>query len=105
MTLATPPVAARKPHSFSHHGLTVSDDYFWLRDPGYPDVTDKDVLAHLEAENAWFETRMAAQKPVIDKLFKEMRGRIKEADKSVPQKDGNFLYWIEYEDGAEYKKW
>jgi len=34
-----------------------------------------------------------------------MRARIKEADKSVPQKDGDYLYWIEYEEGAEYKKW
>jgi oligopeptidase B len=105
MSIATPPVAAKKPHSFSHHGLTVTDDYAWLRDPGYPEVTDKDVLAHLEAENAWFEARMAERKPVIDALFTEMRGRIKEADKSVPQKDGQFLYWIEYEEGAEYKKW
>ncbi len=105
MSIATPPVAARIPHSFSHHGLTVSDDYAWLRDPGYPEVTDKAVLAHLEAENAWFEARMAERKPVIDTLFKEMRARIKEADKSVPQKDGDFLYWIEFEEGAEYKKW
>ncbi len=105
MILATPPVAPKKPHTFSHHGLTVADDYAWLRDPGYPEVTDKEVLAHLEAENAWFEARMGERKPVIDSLFTEMRARIKEADKSVPQKDGNFLYWIEYEEGAEYKKW
>lgn len=105
MSIATPPVAAKIPHSFSHHGLTVSDDYAWLRDPGYPEVTDKAVLAHLEAENAWFEARMGERQPVIDALFKEMRARIKEADKSVPQKDGDFLYWIEFEEGAEYKKW
>ncbi|MBV1689688.1 S9 family peptidase [Novosphingobium sp. G106] len=104
-TSARPPVAAKKPHSVTHHGITVADDYAWLRDPGYPEVTDKEVLAHLEAENAWFEGRMAAQKPLIDTLFKEMRGRIKEADKSVPQKDGDYLYWIEFEEGAEYKKW
>lgn len=99
------PIAAKKPHSFSHHGITVSDDYAWLRDPGYPEVTDKAVLAHLEAENAWFEERMGPHKGLVDGLFKEMRGRIKEADKSVPQKDGDWLYWIEFEDGAEYKKW
>jgi oligopeptidase B len=52
--------AAKKPTSFTHHGITVTDDYAWLRDPGYPEVTDKEVLAHLEAENAWFEARMAA---------------------------------------------
>lgn len=105
MALTTPPVAAKKSHQFTHHGITVSDDYAWLRDPGYPEVTDKDVLAHLKAENLWFESRMAERKPLIDTLFKEMRGRIKEADKSVPQKDGDYLYWIEFEEGAEYKKW
>jgi len=102
---ANPPVAARRPHSFTRHGVTVSDDYAWLRDPGYPQVTDKDVLDHLHAENAWFERRMAAQQDRIETLFKEMRARIKEADKSVPQKDGDWLYWIEFEEGAEYKKW
>ena len=103
--IATPPIAAKKPHSQTHHGITVSDDYAWLRDPGYPEVTDSEVLAHLEAENAWFASRMAPQQARIDALFTEMRGRIKEADKSVPQKDGDWLYWIEFEHGAEYKKW
>ena len=104
-TLASPPVAAKRPATINHHGHSITDDYAWLRDPGYPEVTDKAVLAHLEAENAWFESRMADRQPVIDALFREMRGRIKEADKSVPQKDGNWLYWIEFEEGAEYKKW
>lgn len=105
MNLTTPPIATKKPSTTIHHGIAVTDDYAWLRDPGYPDVTDKAVLAHLEAENRWFETRMAGQKDRIDALFKEMRARIKEADKSVPQKDGDYLYWIEFEEGAEYKKW
>ena len=103
--LTAPPVAAKKPHSETHHGITVTDDYAWLRDPGYPEVTDPAVLAHLAAENAWFESRMAPHQTRIDALFTEMRGRIKEADKSVPQKDGDWLYWIEFEQGAEYKKW
>jgi oligopeptidase B len=102
---AAPPVAAKKSHSVTHHGVTVTDDYAWLRDPGYPEVTDTAVLAHLEAENAWFEARMAPRKPLIDTLFTEMRARIKEADTSVPQKDGDWLYWIEFEEGAQYKKW
>ena len=105
MTLTTPPVAAKKPHSSTHHGITLADDYAWLRDPGYPEVSDPEILAHLKAENAWFETRMAGQQERVATLFTEMRARIKEADKSVPQKDGDFLYWIEFEDGAEYKKW
>jgi oligopeptidase B len=102
---ATPPAAVRKPARTTHHGADLDDHYSWLRDPGYPEVADKEVLAHLAAENAWFEARMAPHQPLVDKLFKEMRGRIKEADKSVPQKDGDWLYWIEFEEGAEYKKW
>ncbi len=105
MPVTTPPVAPKKPHSLTHHGITVEDEYAWLRDPGYPEVTDPAILAHLEAENDWFETRMAPHQGRIDALFKEMRGRIKEADTSVPQKDGDWLYWIEFEEGAEYKKW
>jgi len=100
-----PPVAAKKPSSVTHHGITITDDYAWLRDPGYPEVTDKEVLDHLAAENAWFEARMAPHEHTVEALFREMRARIKEADKSVPQKDGDWLYWIEFEEGAEYKKW
>lgn len=105
MSLTTPPKAVKKPSSVTHHGITVTDDYAWLRDPGYPEVKDAEVLAHLAAENAWFEARMAGHQDRIDALFKEMRARIKEADKSVPQKDGDYFYWIEFEEGAEYKKW
>ena len=105
MTETTPPIAPRRPATATHHGITLTDDYGWLRDPGYPEVTDREVLGHLEAENAWFAARMGAQQPLIDTLFAEMRGRIREADKSVPQKDGNYLYWIEYAEGAEYKTW
>ena len=104
-TRIAPPQAAKKPHSVTHHGVTVNDDYAWLRDPGYPEVTDAQVLAHLEAENAWFEARMAPRKKLVDSLFTEMRARIKEADTSVPQKDGDWFYWIEFEEGAQYKKW
>ncbi len=102
---STAPLAPKRPSATTHHGITVTDDYAWLRDPLYPEVTDPEVLAHLEAENRWFEARMAPRQPLVDKLFAEMRGRIKEADKSVPQKDGEWLYWIEFEEGAEYKKW
>ena len=102
---SAPPVAQKREHAATYHGITVSDPYNWLRDKSYPTVDDPEVLAYLKAENAWFEARMASQKDKVDALFKEMRGRIKEADKSTPQKDGDFLYWVEYEEGAEYKKW
>ena len=101
---AAPPVAQKRPHSVTYHGITVADDYAWLRDPSYPTVDDEDVLAHLKAENAWFEAQMAPQKALVDELFAEMRARIKEDDSSVPAKDGNYLYWSEFEEGGEYRK-
>src|SRR3569833_4103969 len=103
-TPLAPPVAAKQPSSVTHLCVTLADDYAWLRDPGYPEVTDKEVLDHLKAENAWFEARMAPHRALCDRLFKEMRGRIKEADSSVPQKDGEWIYWVEFEEGAEYRK-
>nr|WP_315384910.1 S9 family peptidase [uncultured Sphingomonas sp.] len=101
----TPPVAATRPHSFTRHGITIEDPWAWIRDPGYPDVQDKDVLAYLEAENAYFDAIMAPHKPLAETLFQEMRGRIKEDEASVPQKDGDWLYWTDHEVGAEYARW
>jgi oligopeptidase B len=104
-SLPLPPIAARRSHQVSHHGVTIEDPYAWLRDAGYPDVTDSDVLAYLNAENAYFEAAMAPHQPLVDTLFAEMRGRIKEADESVPQKDGDWLYWRSFDEGAQYRKW
>ncbi|MDR7102136.1 S9 family peptidase [Croceicoccus sp. BE223] len=100
-----PPRAAKRPHSFSHHGMTVDDPYAWLRDAGYPKVENAEILDHLKAENAWFEARMKPLEPLVDTLFAEMRARIKEDDSSVPVKDGDWYYWTEYVEGAQYKQW
>lgn len=102
---STPPIAATRPHSFTTHGITIDDPWAWIKDPGYPDVKDRDVLAYLEAENAYFEAAMAPHKPLTDRLYQEMKGRIKEDDSSVPQKDGDWLYWTAYETGGQYRKW
>ena len=103
--LPKPPVAATRPHSFTAHGVTIEDHWAWLKDPAYPTVTDKDVLAYLEEENAFFETVMKPLKPLSETLFQEMRGRIKEDESTVPQKDGDWLYWTDYETGGEYPRW
>lgn len=96
------PIAPKKPHSSTHHGITIQDDYAWLRDPDYPTVEDADILDHLKAENAWFEARMAPQAGLVETLFQEMKGRIKEDDSSVPQRYGDHLYWTKFEEGAQY---
>ncbi|AIT07253.1 peptidase S9 [Sphingomonas taxi] len=105
MTDITPPVADRRPHRFTTHGITLEDPYAWLKDPNYPEVTDPDVLAYLAAENAYFESVMAPHQPLVDRLYEEMKARIKEDESSVPQKDGDWLYWTAYETGGQYRKW
>ncbi|WP_277982003.1 S9 family peptidase [Sphingomonas phyllosphaerae] len=104
MTL-TPPVAATRAHSFTRHGVTVEDPYAWLKDPNYPEVTDPDVLAYLEAENAYFEAQMAPHQALVDRLYEEMKARIKEDESSVPQKDDDYLYWTAFETGGQYRLW
>jgi oligopeptidase B len=99
-----PPVAEKRAHTYTHHGITIEDPYDWLYDKSYPVVDDEDVLNHVKAENAYFEAKMAAQAPLTEALFTEMRARIKEDDSTVPQKDGDYLYWSEFEEGAQYRK-
>ena len=103
-TAIKPPVAAKRPHSYTYHGITIEDPYDWLYDKSYPVVDDEEVLAHVKAENAYFEAHMAAQAPFTEALFTEMRARIKEDDSTVPQKDGDYIYWSEFEEGAQYRK-
>ena len=105
MPPANPPVAARKPHTNEAHGVRWDDEWHWLRDPGYPDVRDEEVLAYLKAENAFFEQAMAPHKALTDQLFEEMKARIKEDDSSVPLKDGDWLYWWAYLPGTQYRDW
>ena len=101
----SPPTAEKRDHSYSHHGITIADPYHWLKDQSYPTVDDEDVLEHLKAENAWFEARMEPHQPLVDELFEEMKARIKEDDSTVPQRRGDWLYWSEFEEGAEYRKY
>jgi oligopeptidase B len=102
---ATPPVAAKIPHSYTRHGVTIDDPYHWLKDPSYPRIDDARILAHLEAENAWFEAQMKPRTALVETLFAEMKARLQEDESTVPQKDGNWLYWERFDKGDEYKKW
>ncbi len=102
-TSATPPVAEKRDHSFTHHGITISDPYHWLKDQSYPTIDDEDVLDYLKEENAYFEAQMAPRQELVDTIFEELKGRVKKDDASVPQKDGDWLYWSEVEDGKEYR--
>ncbi|PSJ42289.1 S9 family peptidase [Allosphingosinicella deserti] len=103
--LPAPPKAEQRPHSYSRHGYTIEDPYFWLKDQGYPKVDDADVLAYLKAENAYFEAAMAPHQKLVTTLFEEMKGRLKEDESSVPARDGDYLYWWAFKPGAQYRTW
>ena len=77
--MSTPPRAKRVEHVREHHGDRVVDPYEWLRDK-----EDPEVIAHLEAENAWAEARTAHLEPLRSAIFEEIRSRTQETDLSVP---------------------
>ena len=104
-SLPSPPKAEQRPHQHSAHGVSWDDPWAWLRDPKYPNVDDPDVLAYLKAENAYFEGWKAQHQELLDQLFEEMKGRIKEDESSVPIRDGDFLYWWAFKPGAQYRTW
>ncbi len=102
--IVQPPIAEKRPHTAVYHGETISDDYHWLRDQSYPVIDDTDILDHVKAENAYFEAQMGPQAALTETIFQEMKGRVKEDDSSVPQKDGDYIYWSTFETGGQYRK-
>ena len=100
-----PPVAEQRPHSYTVHGITVEDPYHWLKDSSYPLVDDPDVLAYLEAENAYFDAVMAPHKALTDTVFAEIKAREKPDDANVPVKDGDYFYQWRFEAEGQYRIW
>ena len=96
-SLTTPPAAPRIEHREVRHEVTVTDDYFWLREKSNPAVA-----RYLEAENAYTERVTAGLKPFSDGLYKEMLARIKQTDLSVPAFRGGYLYYARTEEGKQY---
>ncbi|MES2779337.1 MAG: oligopeptidase B, partial [Bacteroidota bacterium] len=92
-----PPVAAIKPHTFTEHGTTRTDNYFWLRER-----ENQEVIAYLNAENAYCDEILKDTKTDEEDLFKELKARVKENDESVPYKDGGYYYYNKYEQGKDY---
>ena len=92
-----PPVAAKKVHAEVRHGETVTDEYFWLREK-----TNPEVAKYLEAENAFLESQTKDLKPFTEALYKEMLGRIKQTDLSVPTRRGEWFYYSRTVEGQQY---
>lgn len=92
-----PPEAPPLPRQLAAHGDVRVDSYFWLRDRDNPDV-----IAHLEAENAWTEAQMGHTMPLQEQLYAEMLGRILETDLSVPERIDDWWYYARTESGKQY---
>ena len=86
-----PPIAERRPNTKEIHGQFIEDPYSWLKDPGYPDVSDPAILKHLEDENRYFQETMSKHKETIESLFEELKDRKSEDEKSVPFFKNGFL--------------
>ena len=92
-----PPVARKEHKETTMHGVTLVDDYAWLRDKEDPDVT-----AYLEAENAYAEAVTAPLAGLRDDLYREMLSHVKQTDVSVPYRDGLYWYYSRTEEGLQY---
>jgi oligopeptidase B len=96
----SPPDAARKPHVVrAPFGAERNDEYYWLRDDAR---RDRDVLGYLEAENAYADAVLAPLRPLQDRLYGEIVGRIAQDDATVPARERGWWYYARYEAGRDY---
>jgi oligopeptidase B len=94
---AQPPIARRQPTPTTLHGVTLNDDYRWLRDK-----ESAEVLNYLNAENAWTAAAMAPTAELQAMLYAEMLSHIKETDESVPYRLGDWFYTTRTVEGSQY---
>ena len=86
--MSAPPVAPRRPHRHEKHGDVRIDDYYWLRERDDPEVRE-----YLAAENAHVRKVMAGTAAFEERLFEEIKGRIRQTDMSVPYREDGYRYY------------
>ena len=96
-----PPVAKKEPKVLKIHGYEIVDNYAWMRDRN-PDKKNPEIVSYLEAENAYVDAYMKPYEGLVDTLYKEMLGRIKQTDLSVPYRIGEYWYFTRVEEGKQY---
>jgi len=95
--LPAPPIARIEHTETVLHGVTLTDNYAWLRQKEDPEVT-----AYLEAENAYAEALMAPLNRLREELYQEMLSHMKQTDVSVPFREGAWWYYTRTEEGRQY---
>jgi oligopeptidase B len=95
-----PPIAPQRRHVRDLHGELVVDDYFWLRERNNPEV-----LAYLQAENAYTDAGLEHTKPLQEAIFTEIKERTQETDLAVPARRGDWWYSTRTEEGKPYRIW
>src|SRR6266487_4411832 len=91
-----PPMAAVREHRFDEHGTVRIDQYYWLRDRDNPEV-----IKYLQDENAYTKAVMAHTEALQDRLFEELKGRVRQNDQSVPYRQGGYFYYTRVVEGQD----
>lgn len=95
--VAAPPVSKKIPQELTIHGHTRIDPYYWLNDRSNPEVID-----YLNQENEYLKEQLRHTEEFQERLFAEMKGRIKEEDESVPYLKHGYYYYTKFVKGGEY---
>ena len=104
----SPPIAKKKPHTLTLHGHQRTDNYAWMKDPNWqtvmrdPAQLSSNIREYLDAENNYLEAVLNDTTKMQKELFTELRARIKEDDSTVPEKDGDYFYYVRYEKNQQY---
>lgn len=97
------PIPKKVPTTLKIHGYEITDNYAWMRDR--EKEKHPEIIAHLNAENAYTETVMGPHKGLVDALYDEMLGRIKQDDTSVPYRLGSHWYFSKTAEGKQYPQY
>ena len=99
------PLAPQKKYTAQYHGLTLEDNYHWLKDASYPEVSDPQILTYLEQENDYFEQFLTPHETLVNTLFAEFKAREDDSDSSVPWQHHGYEYRWFFRAGEEYRTW
>lgn len=100
LALLAAPQAPKREKQLVEHNDIRTDSYYWMRDD---ERKDTDVIAYLDSENAYMRAVLGDTEALQADLYREMRGRIQEADQSAPVRDSGYMYYSRTLEGQQYR--